>query len=111
MLGEKASHLASSSAAQTLPFVPYHPEELRQRGHRRRPGTQRRCASTGDRFGGCAPYAGAIQAEGTRSAVPRQLVRHTALLLMCSGSMWDVLRCAQGEVGVCERRRRAGHGG
>ena len=39
-LGEKASHLAS--AAQTLPFVPYHPEELRQRGHRQRPGTQRR---------------------------------------------------------------------
>ena len=43
VLGEKANHLASA-AAQALPFVPYHPEELRQRGHRQRPGTQRRCA-------------------------------------------------------------------
>ena len=42
VLGEKASHLAS--AAQALPFVPYHPDELRQRGHRTHVSRQRRRA-------------------------------------------------------------------
>ena len=45
VLGKKASHLAT--VAQALPFVPYHPDELRQRGHHRRPGTQRRHACGG----------------------------------------------------------------
>lgn len=55
VLGEKASHLAS--AAQALPFVPYHPDELRQRGHRKRPGLQTRyvCSHSA---AGCAPLPG-----------------------------------------------------
>ena len=42
VLGEKASHLRS--AAPALPFIPYHPEELRRRGHAKRPGPHRRHA-------------------------------------------------------------------
>jgi len=54
VLGVKASHLASAGP-QALPFVPYHPEELRQRGHRQRPGLQRRRALRKTRLAGpCA---------------------------------------------------------
>jgi len=69
VLGEKASHLASAGP-KTLPFVPYHPEELRQRGHRQRPGTQRRRALQKTRLAGHAPDVSAVWTEGVQSTMP-----------------------------------------
>ena len=43
MLGEQAAALAASPTA-VLPFIPYHPEELRRRGHKGRGLKQPRCA-------------------------------------------------------------------
>ena len=41
VLGEKANALAASPA--TLPFIPYHPEELRRRGHKGKGLKNSRC--------------------------------------------------------------------